>query len=103
MQQPLRWSPLIRASRALLDAGWLGELLDVQVQGSISTPWDLWPWLASQPRLEVLFHCTGGEPETSGADNLAPLRVVEASYRSMQAGRSIRPHAVEEEHDATPA
>src|SRR6266498_2758007 len=56
IQQQFRWSSIIRAARALIDAGWLGDILDVQVQVSIHTPWDMWPWLASQPRLEVLFH-----------------------------------------------
>lgn len=56
LQQQFRWGQIIRATRALLAEGWLGELLDVQVQVSIHTPWDMWPWLASQPRLEVLYH-----------------------------------------------
>lgn len=56
IQQQFRWGQVIRATRALLQAGWLGTLLDVQVQVSITTPWDMWPWLAAQPRLDVLFH-----------------------------------------------
>lgn len=56
VHQQFRWSSIIRAARAILMEGWLGEVLDVQVQVSIATPWDTWPWLASQPRLEVLFH-----------------------------------------------
>ena len=56
VHQQFRWSSLIRSIRALLREGWVGELLDVQVQVSIHTPWDLWPWLANQPRLEVLYH-----------------------------------------------
>jgi len=56
VHQQFRWSSIIRAARTLLLEGWLGDILDVQVQVSIHTPWDLWPWLASQPRLEVLFH-----------------------------------------------
>ena len=56
VHQQFRWSSLIRAVRTLLREGWLGDLLDVQVQVSIHTPWDMWPWLASQPRLEVLYH-----------------------------------------------
>lgn len=56
VQQQFRWGQIIRAVRALLAEGWLGALLDVQVQVSISTPWDMWPWLANQPRLEVLYH-----------------------------------------------
>ena len=56
VHQQFRWSSLIRAVRAILLEGWVGEVLDVQVQVSIHTPWDMWPWLASKPRLEVLFH-----------------------------------------------
>jgi predicted dehydrogenase len=56
VHQQFRWSSIIQATRALINEGWLGELLDVQVQVSIMTPWDMWPWIAAQPRLEVLFH-----------------------------------------------
>jgi len=56
VQQQFRWSSLIRSVRALLVEGWVGKVLDVQVQVSIHTPWDMWPWIASQPRLEVLYH-----------------------------------------------
>lgn len=37
---------------------------------------------------------TGGEPVTSGADNLGTLRVVEASYRSMAERRSVAPSEI---------
>jgi predicted dehydrogenase len=56
VHQQFRWSSIIQATRALMKAGWLGDILDVQVQVSINTPWDMWPWIAAQPRLEVLFH-----------------------------------------------
>jgi predicted dehydrogenase len=56
VHQQFRWSSLIRSVRCLLSEGWVGEVLDVQVQVSIHTPWDMWPWIASQPRLEVLYH-----------------------------------------------
>jgi predicted dehydrogenase len=56
VHQQFRWSSLIRAVRAVLLEGWVGEILDVQVQVSIHTPWDMWPWIANQPRLEVLYH-----------------------------------------------
>lgn len=56
VHQQFRWGQIIRATRALLAEGWLGDLLDVQVQASINTPWDMWPWLASQPGLEVRYH-----------------------------------------------
>jgi predicted dehydrogenase len=56
VHQQFRWSSIIQAARAIMVEGWVGDVLDVQVQVSIHTPWDMWPWLASQPRLEVLFH-----------------------------------------------
>ena len=56
VHQQFRWSSIIRATQALLVDGRLGDLLDVQVQVSIHTPWDMWPWIASQPRLELLYH-----------------------------------------------
>jgi predicted dehydrogenase len=56
VHQQFRWSSIIQATRTLMTEGWLGDILDVQVQVSIHTPWELWPWIASQPRLEVLFH-----------------------------------------------
>jgi len=56
VHQQFRWSSIIRATHALLAERWLGDILDVQVQVSILTPWEMWPWIASQPRLEILFH-----------------------------------------------
>jgi predicted dehydrogenase len=56
VHQQFRWSSIIQAAQALMMERWLGDILDVQVQVSIHTPWDMWPWLADQPRLEVLFH-----------------------------------------------
>jgi predicted dehydrogenase len=56
VHQQFRWSSLIRSVRCLLSEGWIGDVLDVQVQVSIHTPWDMWPWIASQPRLDVLYH-----------------------------------------------
>ncbi|SRR6266487_3650543 len=56
VHQQFRWSSIIQAVRTIMAEGWLGNILDVQVQVSIQTPWDMWPWLASQPHLEVVFH-----------------------------------------------
>jgi len=56
VHQQFRWSSIIRTVQAIMAEGWMGDILDVQVQVSIHTPWDMWPWLASRPRLEVLFH-----------------------------------------------
>lgn len=56
VNQQMRWSAGIRASKIALDRGWLGKAKDAQIQVSVETPWHLWPWLARAPRLEVLYH-----------------------------------------------
>jgi predicted dehydrogenase len=52
----LRYSPNNLAVRALADTGMLGEIHDVEVQVSTFTPWHLWSFLSTAPRLEILYH-----------------------------------------------
>lgn len=52
----LRWAPAIFAARCITDAGLLGDLHDMEVQVSVFMPWDLWSFLATSPRLEILYH-----------------------------------------------
>jgi predicted dehydrogenase len=52
----LRYSPNNLAVVALADAGLLGEIHDLQIQTTTYTPWDLWTFLATAPRLEILYH-----------------------------------------------
>jgi predicted dehydrogenase len=52
----LRYSPNNLAAVALRDAGLLGELHDMEVQVRTYTPWKLWTFLATAPRLEILYH-----------------------------------------------
>jgi predicted dehydrogenase len=52
----LRYSPNNLAAVALERAGLLGELHDMEVQVRTYTPWKLWTFLATAPRLEVLYH-----------------------------------------------
>lgn len=56
VNQQMRWSAGIAASRSLIHAGAIGTPTEAQVQVSVSTPWHLWPWLAQAPRLEVNYH-----------------------------------------------
>jgi predicted dehydrogenase len=56
VNQQLRWGQGIRAARTLIRKGWIGEPRDVSIQVSVNTQWAMWPWLASQPRLEILYH-----------------------------------------------
>jgi predicted dehydrogenase len=44
------------AARAIADSGQLGEIHDIEVRVNVFTPWDLWTFLATAPRLEILYH-----------------------------------------------
>lgn len=52
----LRYSPNNLAAVALDRAGLLGDLHDMEVQIRTYTPWKLWTFLATAPRLEILYH-----------------------------------------------
>jgi predicted dehydrogenase len=52
----LRWAPNMLAARALTDSGALGELHDMEVKVSVHMPWELWSFLSTAPRLEILYH-----------------------------------------------
>ena len=52
----LRYSPNNLVAAALAEAGLLGEIHDLEVQVATYTPWQLWTFLATAPRLEVLYH-----------------------------------------------
>ena len=52
----LRWAPNMLAARALTDCGALGELHDMEVSVSCHMPWELWSFLSTAPRLEILYH-----------------------------------------------
>jgi predicted dehydrogenase len=52
----LRYAPLNLAARALAAQGLLGDLHDMEVQIRTYTPWQLWTFLATAPRLEILYH-----------------------------------------------
>jgi predicted dehydrogenase len=52
----LRYSPNNLAIAALANGGLLGEIHDIEVQTATYTPWHLWTFLATAPRLEILYH-----------------------------------------------
>jgi len=56
VNQQMRWDAGIRVSRQLIDQGALGQPTDARIQVNVLTPWDMWPWLAQTPQLEVMFH-----------------------------------------------
>jgi predicted dehydrogenase len=52
----LRFSPNMIALRTLVDAQQLGAITDIEVRVVDRQPWEQWSFLASAPRLEVLYH-----------------------------------------------
>jgi predicted dehydrogenase len=52
----LRWAPNMLAARTITDSGALGTLHDIEVQVSTHTPWELWTFLKTAPRLEIVYH-----------------------------------------------
>ena len=52
----LRYAPNNLGAVALAQSGVLGELHDLEVQVRTYTPWSLWSFLATAPRLEILYH-----------------------------------------------
>jgi predicted dehydrogenase len=52
----LRWAPVMLAAKCITKAGLLGDLHDMEVQVRVFMPWDLWSFLATSPRLEILYH-----------------------------------------------
>lgn len=52
----LRWAPNMVAARSLSGRGILGQIHDMEIQVSVHTPWELWSFLSTASRLEILYH-----------------------------------------------
>jgi len=52
----LRYAPVMLAARRVADAGKLGQVHDMEVVVRVYTPWELWTFLETAPRLEILYH-----------------------------------------------
>jgi len=53
VNQQLRFSESVAAARAMVKAGWIGEPFEMTWDFHVYTPWENWPWVAKQPRLDV--------------------------------------------------
>jgi predicted dehydrogenase len=52
----LRWAPVMLAARNIADGGLIGDVHDMEVRVSVFMPWEIWSFLATRPRLEILYH-----------------------------------------------
>lgn len=52
----LRYAPYILAAKNLIDSGAIGELHDMEVRVTVYMPWQLWTFLETAPRVEIVYH-----------------------------------------------
>lgn len=52
----LRYAPYIIAARELINNGSMGDLLDIEINVNVYTPWHLWDFLFRAERVEILYH-----------------------------------------------
>lgn len=52
----LRFSAMMLAVRDAIEKGYLGRVLDIDVQMNYFTPWHLFPFLKGLPRIEITMH-----------------------------------------------
>ena len=52
----LRYAPFMLTARKIIQEGLIGQICDIEVNVNVYTPWQLWSFLSSAPRLEILYH-----------------------------------------------
>jgi len=52
----LRYAPYILAAKEMISKKMIGELNDIEINVNVYTPWHLWDFLFTSPRLEILYH-----------------------------------------------
>ena len=53
VNQQLRFTETVAAAKAMVDQGWIGEPFEISWDFHVYTPWEAWPWVAKQPRLDI--------------------------------------------------
>jgi len=52
----LRYAPYILMAKNMIARGMLGDICDLEIYVNVYTPWQLWKFLYSAPRVEILYH-----------------------------------------------
>jgi predicted dehydrogenase len=52
----LRFAPFVMAARNLIDRGFIGDLIDMEMRLTTMTPWGHFPFLKGLPRMEIVYH-----------------------------------------------
>lgn len=53
VNQQLRFSESVAAASKMVALGWIGEPFEMTWDFHVYTPWEAWPWVAKQPRLDL--------------------------------------------------
>ena len=53
VNQQLRFSESVAAATTMVNQGWIGEPFEMTWDFHVYTPWEAWPWVAQQPRLDL--------------------------------------------------
>lgn len=56
VNQQLRFEEGMAAARAMVHSGWIGQPTTMSFTVNIVTDWDMWPWMESSDRLEIMYH-----------------------------------------------
>lgn len=56
MNFQLRFAPMMLALQEVIDRGLLGEIVDFDAWLALDTPWGLWKFLETEPRVEISLH-----------------------------------------------
>ncbi len=56
VNQQMRWDQAVRASRSLIERGWIGTPVSARIDISILTDWSAWPWLLEVDGLDLMYH-----------------------------------------------
>ena len=53
VNQQLRFSESVAAATSMVARGWIGDPFEMSWHFHVYTPWEAWPWVAKQPRLDL--------------------------------------------------
>jgi predicted dehydrogenase len=56
VNQQMRYGEGMAAARAMVEAGWIGEVTAMYLTVDIATDWSQWSWLVESPRLDLMYH-----------------------------------------------
>jgi predicted dehydrogenase len=52
----MRYAPYVLGAKSLIEQGAIGDVHDMEVRLTVNTPWQMWSFFESIPRVEILYH-----------------------------------------------